>query len=160
MKDSDHVWTKDEDQRLTEGWLAGRSCVTLAKEFGVTKNAVVGHKSRLGLPNRISPIRGSSSNFKGQGGKRKVRAGLETLPPIAAPVFVAPPPPLPLPPVVQIRSYPPREVPIRTPSACCWPIGHPGTKAFRFCDDVALPGKPYCNQHYAIAYVRRSAAAA
>lgn len=157
MNSTDHVWTKDEDQRLTEGWLAGRSCVTLAKEFGVTKNAVVGRKSRLGLPNRISQIRGSSSNFKGQGGKRKVRAGLETLPPIPAPVFVAP---LPLLPAVLVRSYPPREVPIRTPSACCWPVGDPGTKAFRFCDDVTLPSKPYCNQHYAIAYVRRSAAAA
>ncbi len=37
---------------------------------------------------------------------------------------------------------------------CCWPIGEPGTKSFRFCDDGASQGKPYCAQHAAIAYVK------
>jgi GcrA cell cycle regulator len=38
--------------------------------------------------------------------------------------------------------------------ACCWPIGEPGTKSFRFCDANALPGKPYCAAHAQIAYVK------
>jgi GcrA cell cycle regulator len=37
---------------------------------------------------------------------------------------------------------------------CCWPIGEPGTKTFRFCDDAASNGKPYCAQHAALAYVK------
>lgn len=37
---------------------------------------------------------------------------------------------------------------------CCWPIGEPGTKSFRFCDDGAFPGKPYCAAHAAVAYVK------
>jgi GcrA cell cycle regulator len=37
---------------------------------------------------------------------------------------------------------------------CCWPIGEPGTRSFRFCDDGAAPGKPYCAPHAAIAYVK------
>ena len=37
---------------------------------------------------------------------------------------------------------------------CCWPIGEPGTKSFRFCDDGAVPGKPYCSTHAAVAYVK------
>ncbi len=37
---------------------------------------------------------------------------------------------------------------------CCWPIGEPGTKSFRFCDDSASPGKPYCAAHAAVAYVK------
>jgi GcrA cell cycle regulator len=37
---------------------------------------------------------------------------------------------------------------------CCWPIGEPGTPSFRFCDDIAMPGKPYCEQHAQVAYVR------
>ena len=37
---------------------------------------------------------------------------------------------------------------------CCWPIGEPGTKSFRFCDNGATPGKPYCGQHAAVAYVK------
>ena len=39
-------------------------------------------------------------------------------------------------------------------SACCWPIGEPGTAAFRFCDHEALHGKPYCRDHAQIAYVK------
>jgi GcrA cell cycle regulator len=42
----------------------------------------------------------------------------------------------------------------RSAPACCWPIGEPGTKSFRFCDDISLPGKPYCDEHAKLAYVR------
>jgi GcrA cell cycle regulator len=38
--------------------------------------------------------------------------------------------------------------------ACCWPIGEPGTKSFRFCDGDALFGKPYCQEHAQLAYVK------
>jgi len=37
---------------------------------------------------------------------------------------------------------------------CCWPIGEPGTKSFRFCDADASSGKPYCAEHAQIAYVK------
>jgi len=37
---------------------------------------------------------------------------------------------------------------------CCWPIGEPGTKTFRFCDADALSGKPYCGEHAQLAYVK------
>jgi GcrA cell cycle regulator len=60
--------------------------------------------------------------------------------PVASPVRPA----LAVPPVQTRRSAP----------ACCWPIGEPGTKAFRFCDDTSLPGKPYCDEHAKLAYVR------
>jgi GcrA cell cycle regulator len=36
---------------------------------------------------------------------------------------------------------------------CCWPIGEPGTPDFRFCGLPTVPGKPYCKEHCAIAYV-------
>ncbi|MBO1324615.1 GcrA family cell cycle regulator [Acetobacter sp. TBRC 12305] len=41
----------------------------------------------------------------------------------------------------------------RGPS-CCWPIGDPGTPGFHFCGATPLPGKPYCDEHAQIAYVR------
>ncbi|QEO16951.1 GcrA family cell cycle regulator [Acetobacter vaccinii] len=41
----------------------------------------------------------------------------------------------------------------RGPS-CCWPIGDPGTPGFHFCGAQPLPGKPYCEEHAQIAYVR------
>jgi GcrA cell cycle regulator len=42
----------------------------------------------------------------------------------------------------------------RAAPSCCWPIGEPGKKDFRFCDDVSVPGKPYCDEHARIAYVK------
>jgi len=50
---------------------------------------------------------------------------------------------------------PSRPIQARRPVAsCCWPIGEPGTKTFRFCDDAAMPGKPYCDGHAKLAYVK------
>jgi GcrA cell cycle regulator len=60
-------------------------------------------------------------------------------------------------PVVIVKSAPPlRAVSPRIgrASACCWPIGEPGTKSFRFCDAAATAGKPYCTEHAQIAYVK------
>ena len=37
---------------------------------------------------------------------------------------------------------------------CTWPQGHPGDKDFRFCGQRPLPGKPYCAEHAALAYIR------
>lgn len=37
---------------------------------------------------------------------------------------------------------------------CCWPIGEPGTKDFHFCDVPSEPGRPYCEDHVKVAYVR------
>ncbi len=46
-------------------------------------------------------------------------------------------------------------VPHRRPApACCWPIGEPGKRDFHFCDDPSIPGKPYCEEHVKLAYVR------
>lgn len=43
--------------------------------------------------------------------------------------------------------------PRRGPS-CCWPNGDPGTPGFHFCGAKPVPGKPYCAEHCAIAYVK------
>ena len=37
---------------------------------------------------------------------------------------------------------------------CCWPLGEPGTREFRFCDVPSEPGRPYCEDHVRIAYVK------
>lgn len=42
-----------------------------------------------------------------------------------------------------------------TGGGCCsWPLGHPGEKNFHFCGAKSVPGKPYCAEHAALAYVR------
>lgn len=40
---------------------------------------------------------------------------------------------------------------------CSWPMGHPGDKDFHFCGAHPLPGKPYCADHAARAYLRPKA---
>jgi GcrA cell cycle regulator len=82
-------------------------------------------------------------------------------PPAPAPVVslepVAPEPepmaerPAALPRPPAIRVVPPR--PARF-AACCWPLGEPGTKTFHFCDAEATQGKPYCQAHAQLAYVK------
>ena len=94
---------------------------------GITKNAVVGKAHRLGLPARPSPIR-----RQGSGGSVA-----------RAPRQVAKAP---------VKSM--RQIALSTSGACCkWPFGHPGEKDFRFCGSPALVNKPYCPEHYQIAYL-------
>lgn len=35
---------------------------------------------------------------------------------------------------------------------CLWPIGDPKHDDFHFCNDVKVPGLPYCEHHCAVAY--------
>lgn len=67
-----------------------------------------------------------------------------TIPPPPRPV-AAPPPRLH---TVTPRPYGGRVV------TCCWPLGEPGTKDFHFCDGSSVPGKPYCEEHAQLAYVK------
>lgn len=41
-------------------------------------------------------------------------------------------------------------------NTCRWPIGDPREPGFHFCGAPTLPGKPYCAEHAAIAYVGSS----
>ncbi|HJS84475.1 MAG TPA: GcrA family cell cycle regulator, partial [Acetobacteraceae bacterium] len=55
-------------------------------------------------------------------------------------------------PVPRLAAVPPR--PYGRVVTCCWPIGEPGTRSFRFCDAESMPGKPYCAEHAELAYVK------
>ncbi|HTI81808.1 MAG TPA: GcrA family cell cycle regulator [Acetobacteraceae bacterium] len=46
----------------------------------------------------------------------------------------------------------------RQPESCCWPIGNPGTRAFRYCDGASVPGKPYCEDHCKLGYSKTETA--
>lgn len=53
-----------------------------------------------------------------------------------------------------LRSISDPEPKKRRGPSCCWPIGDPGTPGFHFCGATPIPGKPYCEEHAQIAYVR------
>lgn len=59
MNGTNSPWTPDLDARLTTRWNDPDqpSTARIARELGVTKNAVIGRAHRLGLPKRPSPVR-------------------------------------------------------------------------------------------------------
>lgn len=84
---------------------------------------------------------------------RPVAAKVESSARVApvAPEPRVPPPVRPAPPPRFTASI---DRPARRGPSCCWPIGDPGTPGFHFCGATPLPGKPYCAEHAAIAYVK------
>ncbi len=157
-------WNEETILRLRAFWDEGHSTAEIGRRMGISKNAVVGKAHRLNLPARPSPIRrdGASGAMPRPAAPRRITG--PTLPSLAAALL---PEPRPLP-----RHAPPAmDAPVRPPvaatpvirpvaprvgrlTACCWPIGEPGTKSFHFCDAEAAGGKPYCAEHAQLAYVR------
>ena len=159
-------WTDETIARLRQFWAEGHSTAEIGRRMGISKNSVVGKAHRLNLEGRPSPIRregGAAS--PDEPAPRRVSG--PTLQPLVAEATVVaeaetslPPPPPPAPAESRAEAPRPRAVrplpaprPPRTHS-CCWPLGDPGTSSFRFCDAGAMPGKPYCAEHAAVAYVK------
>jgi GcrA cell cycle regulator len=168
------VWNEETIRSLKDLWTEGHSTAEIGRRLGVSKNAIVGKAHRLDLDARPSPIRREPLPPPADRCGTYSRASEPTLPPLPS-ANVGPAPaelasnvqPLrPAPAAEPVATVEPERapVPVMRPSApvparrpapsCCWPIGDPGTKAFRFCDDASLPGKPYCDEHAKLAYVR------
>jgi GcrA cell cycle regulator len=176
-------WDEETIARLRALWADGHSTAEIGRRMGVSKNAVVGKAHRLNLPPRPSPIRRDRAGLRPRPVAVRRIFG-PTLPPLlgteqpAAPVVIAAVEAECVPANETSRVLAPEHVrvgqmvPARPAAvvsaavravppprsmrlvACCWPIGEPGTKSFRFCDDDALPGKPYCAEHAQLAYVK------
>lgn len=153
-------WTEESIARLRELWAEGHSTAEIGRRMGISKNAVVGKAHRLDLDGRPSPIRreGDAEPLHPAVPRRVTGP---TLPPLSTAAPVVPTAPLPRPAPVVHRAEAPKPqvvlpVAVRTPRThtCCWPLGDPGTRSFRFCDAGATPGKPYCADHAAVAYVK------
>jgi GcrA cell cycle regulator len=157
---TDTGWGDDAVSRLRSLWEEGHSTSEIACQLGVSKNAVIGKAHRLKLSRRPSPIRPA-----GSGGPRPSRrwpllpklAEIAPVPcatPKASPVDAASPPPprgVSVPSVVAVQAAATQPFPRRGTISCCWPIGEPGTQSFHFCDAPARTGKPYCEEHCALA---------
>ncbi len=147
-------WNEDAIARLRALWAEGHSTAEIGRRMGVSKNAVVGKAHRLSLPARPSPIRREAGGPVRPTAPRRVVG--PTLPPLPVEAQVQPPEPVRAPEPAPVRSAALRPVaaPRSRSISCCWPIGEPGTKSFRFCDADATQGKPYCSEHAQLAYVR------
>jgi GcrA cell cycle regulator len=149
-------WTAEAIDQLRSLWAEGHSTAEIGRRMGVSKNAVVGKAHRLNLPARPSPIRreaeGAATPRPAAAARRPAAAPpLREPAPLRRPETAAAEPAAapPSSPAAVVRAFP--RVSARS---CCWPLGEPGTPEFRFCSAEATPGKPYCAEHAAVAYVR------
>ncbi|WP_193370216.1 GcrA family cell cycle regulator [Pelagibius marinus] len=145
------TWTEERVAELMRLWEAGRSASEIGRLLGVSKNSVVGKAHRMKLKARPSPIkRGATPQVR--------RSAVAAMP---KPTTQAPAAPK----QVQERTAAPAPAP--RPSrpvarsngkgpSCLWPIGDPGDQDFHFCGEPAVPGKPYCDEHCARAYIVRN----
>ena len=144
------TWTEERVAELMRLWEAGRSASEIGRLLGVSKNSVVGKAHRMKLKARPSPIkRGSTPQVR--------RSAAAAMPKPAAQAPAAPkqvqerpaaaPAPRPSRPVARTNGKGP---------SCLWPIGDPGDQDFHFCGEPAVPGKPYCDEHCARAYIVRN----
>lgn len=144
------LWSVREDGKALPSSEIGR-------RMGFTKNAIVGAAHRMGLEPRPSPIKRAEGApaRKHRAAARVTEArpladlsgpALPVIAPVAAPPVAVSEPPRPVAAPVMFRPRP--------SSQCCWPIGEPGDRDFRFCDGVAEPSRPYCADHVKVAYVR------
>jgi GcrA cell cycle regulator len=145
-------WNDATIARLRSLWAEGHSTAEIGRRLGFSKNAIVGKAHRLHLPARPSPISRSGATRAPK--PRRTRG--PSLPALTCLQHAAAPSSLPTAPM---KLPPPSEKPaVRAVSTslrsdrCCWPIGEPGTPAFRFCEERNETGRPYCPDHCQIAY--------
>ena len=137
----------ERDPELRALWDEGLSGSEIGRRMGFTKNQILGRVHRIPLSPRPSPLRPPSAKPA-----PRPRAALKgsTLPPLSIqrappkkPVFVASPPA-------------PAPVKITRVRTCLWPSGHTrrngGTGITFDCTDPAMPERPYCLEHCAVAY--------
>ncbi len=150
------VWDEDRNHRLAELWEEGLSAAEIGRELGCTRNAILGKKFRLGLPDR--PPSGPS-------GERKVRPTQQKLPkpPNSRPRFsIHHSEPVPEPPplenavsIIDLEEH-----------HCRYPAGYGEDHLMRYCGApkeamVSAQGTsshpwPYCVYHNRLSYNRNA----
>jgi GcrA cell cycle regulator len=147
-------WTPAEAHKLRELWAQGLSASAIGLQMTRSKYSVLGAVHRLSLPGRASPIAAKGSGVAPKQQRRAALLGVGKVRgenSLAGGTLAA----LGVVPAGEVRLAPepvaPKYAGVSRP--CCWPIGEPRAKDFRFCDVAGVPGRPYCAEHCERAYV-------
>jgi GcrA cell cycle regulator len=144
---------------------AGLSCSQIAREIGVTRNAVIGKMNRLGL-SRPKDVIGRQPERAARPARPKTpriwRPKRPRLNIFAQHGMLSAAFPGPQPRAEDIPIYNGRGCTLLELSRgkCRWPISNPGAEDFCFCGNEPIKGLPYCLGHARIAYRRAGIAAA
>lgn len=173
------AWLPEKTEQLTALWASGLSVAKIGRTMGISKNAVVGKVHRLRLAARPSPIVRPAEGVAGAAaparavGERAALSRSALALPAGAPVasvtgsgviggatlaalgvrLRALETRMPAEPYAAARAAAAAPVVVRRAEAalCCWPIGEPRTREFRYCDAAGVvPGSAYCAEHLAL----------
>jgi GcrA cell cycle regulator len=150
------VWTAERVELLRSYASAGFTCMQIAREIGVTRNAVIGKLSRLGLSKprpaaRPRDANGARPPYPRPLAPRRLLRALFTATPLVADT-----------PTI-VTSARPCTLLELTRDKCRWPIADAGPHDAGFCGNAPVDGLSYCAGHARMAYrapVRRRAAIA
>lgn len=156
------TWSPERVEQLKRCFHAGLSCGQIAREIGVTRNAVIGKMNRMGLSRPRDPLAAPTRRHAKPTRPRSQRRW--------SPFTVADQRKLLRDAFPQARV---EEIPIHggrgctllelAQDRCRWPINDPGAANFCYCGNEAFTGRPYCAGHARLAYrgsSRRSACTA
>jgi GcrA cell cycle regulator len=159
------TWHAERVDLLKRCFESGLTCSEIAREIGVTRNAVIGKLSRLGLsrPREViaKPLRRAAAlarpkvprprrltrppaNILAQREMLKNAFAVADSIPVEDPVI----------PIDNGRGCTLLELGERK---CRWPINDPGSHDFCFCGNEPVSGFPYCPGHARMAYRRAGA---
>ena len=135
------IWTEERVQALRQLYeIEGLSTGLVAERMGLSRNAVIGKVSRLGLAKNHAPGKPSISKPRvintGNGGQKSAAPRIN-------PDFDLPPP---APTDVARKTFQQLEY-----GDCRFPIDMPSGR-FGFCADESIPGSPYCSHHHSRCY--------
>src|SRR6266566_2658618 len=145
------TWTSERIERLKRCLHAGLSCGQIAREIGVTRNAVIGKMNRLGLsrPKHVISEQLEQRRAARLWRPKHPRLNIFTQHEMLIAGF-----PRPQPRAEDIPIYNGRGCTLFELSQmkCRWPISNPGAEDFCFCGNEPVKGLPYCVGHARIAY--------
>jgi GcrA cell cycle regulator len=152
MTEAQRTWTTERIALLKSRIDAGHSCGQIAREIGVSRNAVIGKIARLNL----SRAEGAGEGFSGRREIPKARPPKNERPGERQGQRQI---------LKALRPQPPaEEAPLcgkhrcslleLSEEKCRWPISDLGVGDFWFCGNQPLKGFPYCAGHARIAYHR------
>jgi GcrA cell cycle regulator len=137
------TWTTERIELLKGHFAAGLSCRQIAAEIGVSRNAVIGKLSRLGLTRDKPPGAPARPRKPRDRRTRSVpRQQYEMLREVYDEAAFANAP------IVSEHRCSLFEL---TKERCRWPV-NAEAEAFSFCGNTPLAGLPYCTGHTRLAY--------
>jgi GcrA cell cycle regulator len=155
------TWTPERKAELRQLWLVeGLSASVVAARMGggISRNAVIGQASRMGLSRGVKAARPRRIVKRM---RKAVSAAAKSVLAVsvakASPLLILPRMRTPAP-----RADPntplPGTVPIGlmelTSTTCRWPLGDPRAEGFGFCARYCEPAAPYCVDHHALAFTK------